>query len=482
MEALITMQYVELKNQLDRELNTAAQSFVRIGYLLKVARDTDALAGSGYSDVSEFARAEYGLDRSQVSRFIRINERFGAGPALQQQYEGFGSSKLAEMLMLPDNVAAELPAEASKSEIRALAADLAEDEKTTTDLEIAMEDHSNDSIWLQAFREYFRLRPEEYVMLAERMAEGYPTIAFMDVIAPSGIALKTIRLTGIGKVTVSFRGNRPASILETRTGNREEKEVGALAEEISALFSRVKELSARGAWAVLYNEPFPAEAEENITEPEITPKPVRQDQEPGVRTGTVAPVQQEEGGAQEAEETGEETDEKELVIVDRRTLPAPESKEPATKEPARKEPAKPAKKAKVVDIVKPKPAKETESSGKPEKAEKTAGAEEDLPADIVDKNDEELQKAKKLAQTPMTAEQAILGEIMRLYRILGESIEEQNWARARGSVGTLIEHIARIEKEQRQEEEEEDKAQMKFEDFPEILPGSGDDAGEQEEG
>ena len=481
MEALITMQYVELKNQLDRELNTAAQSFVRIGYLLRVARDTDALAGSGYSDVSEFARAEYGLDRSQVSRFIRINERFGAGLALQQQYEGFGSSKLAEMLMLPDNVAAELPAEASKSEIRALAADLAEDEKTTTDLEIAMEDHSNDSIWLQAFREYFRLRPEEYVMLAERMAEGYPTIAFMDVIAPSGIALKTIRLTGIGKVTVSFRGNRPASILETRTGNREEKEVGALAEEISALFSRVKELSARGAWAVLYNEPFPAEAEENITEPEIMPKPVEPDQEPKDasesseqaqetedRTGSVAPVQQEEPAANKPPKPAKKA--KVVDIVKPKPAKEPESS------------GKPEKKAKVVDIVKPKPAKGLESSGKPEKAEGTAGAEEDLPADIVDKNDEELQKAKKLAQTPMTAEQAILGEIMRLYRILGESIEEQNWARARGSAGTLIEHIAQIEKEQRQKEEEEDKAQMKFEDFPEILPGSGDITEEQEEG
>lgn len=444
MEALITMQYVELKNQLDRELNTAAQSFVRIGYLLKVARDTDALAGSGYSDVSEFARAEYGLDRSQVSRFIRINERFGAGLALQQQYEGFGSSKLAEMLMLPDNVAAELPAEASKSEIRALAADLAEDEKTTTDLEIAMEDHSNDSIWLQAFREYFRLRPEEYVMLAERMAEGYPTIAFMDVIAPSGIALKTIRLSGIGKVTVSFRGNRPASILETRTGNREEKEVGALAEEISALFSRVKELSARGAWEVLYNEPFPAEAEENITEPEPVPEPV-------------APVQQQDDESQEAGE-GKTEEEK-----------------PAKPEPVRRETAKPAKKAKVVDIVKPKPAPE------PKKAEETTEAEVEageVPADIVEKDDEELKKAKQLAKTPMTAKQAILGEIRRLYRILGENIEENNWSRARGSLSTLREHIDRIEKEQ----EQEDESQMKFEDFPELMPGSGtDDEGQEEE-
>ena len=41
--------YREYKAELDSELQKTAEGFVRIGYLLKVARDTNVLAESGYS-------------------------------------------------------------------------------------------------------------------------------------------------------------------------------------------------------------------------------------------------------------------------------------------------------------------------------------------------------------------------------------------------------------------------------------------------
>ena len=489
----MTLQYSELKSRLDTEMNTAAQSFIRIGYLLRLARDTDVLAGSGYTDVAEFAKAEYGLDRSQVSRFIRINERFGNGAALQEQYEGFGSSKLSEMLMLPDSVAEELPWEASKSEIRALANDLAEDEKKTSDLEIAMEEHSEESIWLQAFREYFHLRPAEYVMLAERMAEGYPTIALMDVMAPNGIALKTIRLPGIGKVTISFRGNRPVSLLQVRSGDREEKEVGLLAEELQVFFAQVKDLSARGAWSMLYQEPFPQDEEENIREPEPSAQEQKEpekkaapaDSKAGKPDEDVAPAQQDS----EHEENAPEEPEK-----------AEEKPEPAKKAP---EPPKSApKKQKVVDIVKPKkkdPEPKQRAEAEPEKAPaKTSGtpapdimnppepekenaqiaqiaqeSDQTTPENAqiapepesVQDNPEDAREDPESAQ-PVTIHDVILGEIRRCYRLLGESIDEAKWARARGFLSKLREYVDRIEVQ----EEEEDKAQMSFEDFPELMP------------
>ncbi len=479
----MTLQYSELKSRLDTEMNTAAQSFIRIGYLLRLARDTDVLAGSGYTDVADFAKAEYGLDRSQVSRFIRINERFGNGAALQEQYEGFGSSKLSEMLMLPDSVAEELPWEASKSEIRALANDLAEDEKKTSDLEIAMEEHSDDSVWQQAFREYFHLRPAEYVMLAERMAEGYPTIALMDIMAPNGIALKTIRLPGIGKVTISFRGNRPVSLLQVRSGDREEKEVGQLAEELQAFFAQVKDLSARGAWSMLYQEPFPQDEEENIREPE-----------PSVQEQSVAPAQLDSESEENAQEEPEKAEEK----------PEPAKKAPETPKSA-------PKKQKVVDIVKPKkkdPEPKQRAEAEPEKAPaKTSGTpapdfmnppepEEEnahrVPenaqeasenaqiapenaqiapenAQITEENaqdDQEDAQSDSDSAKPVTIHDVVLGEIKRCYRLLGESIEEAKWARARGFLSKLREYVDRIEVQ----EEEEDKAQMSFEDFPELMP------------
>lgn len=59
--------YQEYKQELDTELKKTAEGFVRIGYLLKVARDTSILAESGYDNVVDFARAEYGIDKTQVS-------------------------------------------------------------------------------------------------------------------------------------------------------------------------------------------------------------------------------------------------------------------------------------------------------------------------------------------------------------------------------------------------------------------------------
>ena len=99
--------YRGFKAALDTELNQTAESFVRIGYLLKQARDTNILAESGYKSVVDFAQAEYNIDKTQVSRFIHINDKFSEGgysDHLLPQYQGFGYSKLTLMLALPDAV------------------------------------------------------------------------------------------------------------------------------------------------------------------------------------------------------------------------------------------------------------------------------------------------------------------------------------------------------------------------------------------
>lgn len=101
-------------------LNRTVEDFVMTGYLLKQGRDTDILKDSGYSNVNEFAWAEYKLEATQVSRYIRINDRFSEGgysPRLQEHYKGFGYAKLALMLTLPESVAEELTPAYSKSEM-----------------------------------------------------------------------------------------------------------------------------------------------------------------------------------------------------------------------------------------------------------------------------------------------------------------------------------------------------------------------------
>lgn len=122
-ELIYTGTYQSYKAELDAELQKTAESFVRIGYLLKVARDTSILAESGYKSVTDFAQAEYGIDKSQVSRFIRINDRFAEGgysERLQDQYQGFGFSKLSLMLQLPDSVNEELTPDFTKTQITEL--------------------------------------------------------------------------------------------------------------------------------------------------------------------------------------------------------------------------------------------------------------------------------------------------------------------------------------------------------------------------
>ncbi|MGN0319860.1 MAG: hypothetical protein ACI4D1_03020 [Lachnospira sp.] len=65
-EVIYSKIFAEWQQELDTELFKSAEGFVKIGYLLKVARDTDILKDSGYSGIVEFAKARYGLDKTQV--------------------------------------------------------------------------------------------------------------------------------------------------------------------------------------------------------------------------------------------------------------------------------------------------------------------------------------------------------------------------------------------------------------------------------
>ena len=134
--------YSEYKKELDTEMEKAAEGFVRIGYLLKVARDTDILAESGYQTVAEFAQAEYGIDKTQTSRFMRINDRFSEGgysDRLLPAYRGFGHAKLTLMLSMPDEINAELTADYTKSEIQDIK-EAVDAEKKDTEIELMLEE------------------------------------------------------------------------------------------------------------------------------------------------------------------------------------------------------------------------------------------------------------------------------------------------------------------------------------------------------
>ena len=66
--------YQEYKEELKTELNRTVESFVRIGYLLKVARDTDILKQSEYDNVVEGLQKI--ADAKAKEKFIASEKKF----------------------------------------------------------------------------------------------------------------------------------------------------------------------------------------------------------------------------------------------------------------------------------------------------------------------------------------------------------------------------------------------------------------------
>ncbi len=103
-EQITLDQWMQWKEDIRRKLEETAGNFVHIGYRLKQIRDSGMYDGA--ADVFGFAAREFGLGKSTVSRFIAINEKYSEGGnslELKEEFRGFSSSKLSEMLTLPDS-------------------------------------------------------------------------------------------------------------------------------------------------------------------------------------------------------------------------------------------------------------------------------------------------------------------------------------------------------------------------------------------
>jgi len=95
----------ETKNILRANVVSVARSVIAIGYYLKHIRDNELYTQDGYVTLAEFAREEFGLSKSTISRYMAINDRFskdGNSPIADDRYQGFGKSQLQEMLYLTD--------------------------------------------------------------------------------------------------------------------------------------------------------------------------------------------------------------------------------------------------------------------------------------------------------------------------------------------------------------------------------------------
>lgn len=115
--------WMSLKKEIKEEFIKASTSFVRIGYLLRKAEDSEGYKNDGYDSLSEWAHDELGLTATYVSRFKAINAKYSEGgysDRLLPEFVGYGSAKLGEMLALPDEDMQMLTPEMKRSDIRAL--------------------------------------------------------------------------------------------------------------------------------------------------------------------------------------------------------------------------------------------------------------------------------------------------------------------------------------------------------------------------
>lgn len=212
MEPLTVIQdFTKLRDELLQELHKAAGSFCRIGYLLKQARDTDILKETSYADVYDFASAEFGLDKTQVSRFININNRFsidGNSEKLLPEYAEYGVAKLSLMLTLPDEINEELTPDYSKSDIQAIKAEYDAEQKITP-LEVMAEpkadqpETDNDEFLAMVVKQLNDEHPTPIGLIHEIRKDTLVTSdEVKDAYRPGEDKTYIIRISGVGRFNV----------------------------------------------------------------------------------------------------------------------------------------------------------------------------------------------------------------------------------------------------------------------------------------
>ena len=272
--------YREYKAELDSELQKTAEGFVRIGYLLKVARDTNVLAESGYKTVAEFAQAEYSLDKTQVSRFISINDKFAEGgysERLQAKYQGFGYAKLTLMLQLPDAVNEALTPSYSKAEIQSIKEEV-DEEKKVSDIEVCLEasqaPEEGGTLIERIVRQLLHNEPGMFIELhREALGCSMNMQHFQRIMAPAGEKTYSVRLAGVGRILLILNDGSDNRAVNSRTGEFEEVTWQQLRDAVEKLtgFKECTGKTAEDRWSL------------NAPEAKSEVAPEQQTKQPAVR-------------------------------------------------------------------------------------------------------------------------------------------------------------------------------------------------------
>ena len=275
-----TKTYQEYKKELDAVLTRTAEDFVQIGYLLKVARDTNVLAESGYATVTDFARAEYGIDKTQVSRFISINDRFsedGYSDHLLPSYKGFGYAKLTLMLQIPDEINEALPPTLSKAEIQDIK-DEVDAESKVTDIEVEIEKAEAAAVTDKSMlppegsplkRNLWQLGKEQEELFRKLWRVCFLHTAFgnknnaeiMDILIPQGDAVYTVRIPGERRTQIIVNSDG-ATIVNLKTLERSKYTEDQICDAVRSLIDGGSSPEER--YKELYGEELTVEEESEV--------------------------------------------------------------------------------------------------------------------------------------------------------------------------------------------------------------------------
>lgn len=274
--------YEEYRAELGAELASASESFVRIGYLLKVARDTDILKYSEHTTYVDFAKAEFGLEKTQVSRFIRINDRFSEGGnsmELKEEYKGFGTRKLGVMLTLPEEITEELSPEYTVEDIETIQKEVKE-EQAITPIEDYVEkveaENTNDAgaklakddILMAAVFEIGKAYPEVF----ERVMT-LPDIEIKKTLAPIADQMYIVRVMGTGKLMIICKESE-ISIINARTNKKTSRTWEEMSKAWDSLWYSVHSVGYKEVYKELYGIDFPEKEVAPVQlEKKETPKP-----------------------------------------------------------------------------------------------------------------------------------------------------------------------------------------------------------------
>ena len=276
-EIIYQRNYSEYKQELRTELEKTSEGFVRIGYLLKVARDTEILVGSGYKDYLDFANGEFGLDKSMVSRFIRINDRFseeGNSDRLLEQYKGFGYAKLAIMLRIPEVITEELSPEYTKAEIQEIK-DHIDEERNKTEVQHFEENMDvimnppTDSLLVRVLKAIGEENTELYIKIWDFFTENTEWDGLKDIFKPLDQMTYVVRVPGEGKIILIVKEDGAALTIartETKTNHSWDEIKAAWAESMECGDEQGNTfINAKAAYEYTYGKPIEEE------KPEVAP-------------------------------------------------------------------------------------------------------------------------------------------------------------------------------------------------------------------